>query len=127
MVSAILDVSHGLNVLRIVNGFSDLNSLIVSFSLLWRFGLLPIVFLGLVATEAHITGLINVLALRKLIIYLLHKLLAITIDHVELVQEFEGSWSFFSLQLVDVHFNLLRLEHFNANQIWSLFSSHKQA
>lgn len=127
MVSAILDVSHGLNVLRIVNGFSDLNSLIVSFSLLWRFGLLSIVFLGLVATEAHITGLIDVLALRKLIIYLLHKLLAITIDHVELVQEFEGSWSFFSLQLVDVHFNLLRLEHFNANQIWSLFSSHKQA
>lgn len=127
MVSAILDVSHGLNVLRIVNGFSDLNSLIVSFSLLWRFGLLSIVFLGLVATEAHITGLIDVLALRKLVIYLLHKLLAITIDHVELVQEFEGSWSFFSLQLVDVHFNLLRLEHFNANQIWSLFSSHKQA
>jgi hypothetical protein len=127
LVSAILDVSHGLNVLRIVNGFSDLNSLIVSFSLLWRFGLLSIVFLGLVAAEAHITGLIDVLALRKLVIYLLHKLLAIIIDHVELVQEFEGSWSFFSLQLVDVHFNLLRLEHFNANQIWSLFSSHKQA
>ena len=55
LVAAIFDVSHGLDVLGIVNGLSFLHRLFVFFTLLRSFGLLSIVLLGVVTAKAHIT------------------------------------------------------------------------